>query len=427
MLIARKNKETGEIEYVEGTPVDAELNENSSNAVQNRAVTSKFNEVAEEMEALKKSVSDGKSLVANAITANGVATSADETFQTMADNIIAVAQNKYKEGATNSQSTLATAITSFNVSMSVLRATCTWTLPSDSARSGIEIWAKTSNSFSGTPSGTKMYDSNTQLGTTATSASFEFPTTGTYYVAIYSYTYINNVRKYTLGKVVSAIAAYPKGSQVFTTNGTFTVPADVPFIDVFLVGGGSGGSSGYLSGSYTACGGDGGNGGKILTETKISVREGQTYQVTIGSKNGGNTLFGSLSSANGSIKGSGGRGAYANWSSTPACRTAYSGDNGVYAFGDSSFNGIRYGAGGGGGGAYSGGNTESNYAQGSGGTTGGGKGGYKSYSGAVSPADGQNNTGSGGGGGLGYVSGGNANNTSGGSGGTGICIVRWGY
>lgn len=36
---------------------------------------------------LKKSVSDGKTLVANAITAKGVTTATDATFQTMADNI----------------------------------------------------------------------------------------------------------------------------------------------------------------------------------------------------------------------------------------------------------------------------------------------------------------------------------------------------
>lgn len=40
-----------------------------------------------EMEAVKKSVSDGKTLVANAITAKGVTTATDATFETMANNI----------------------------------------------------------------------------------------------------------------------------------------------------------------------------------------------------------------------------------------------------------------------------------------------------------------------------------------------------
>ena len=41
----------------------------------------------DELDAVKKSVSDGKSLVASAITANGVTTATDATFQTMADHV----------------------------------------------------------------------------------------------------------------------------------------------------------------------------------------------------------------------------------------------------------------------------------------------------------------------------------------------------
>ena len=41
----------------------------------------------DELDAVKKSVSDGKSLVASAITSNGVTTASDATFQTMANNV----------------------------------------------------------------------------------------------------------------------------------------------------------------------------------------------------------------------------------------------------------------------------------------------------------------------------------------------------
>ena len=44
----------------------------------------------EELDELKKSVSNGKTLVASAITEQGVATSSDDSFQTMADNILAI-------------------------------------------------------------------------------------------------------------------------------------------------------------------------------------------------------------------------------------------------------------------------------------------------------------------------------------------------
>ena len=47
---------------------------------------------------LKKSVSDGKTLVANAITAQGVTTATDAEFETMANNVTTVATNKYNAG-----------------------------------------------------------------------------------------------------------------------------------------------------------------------------------------------------------------------------------------------------------------------------------------------------------------------------------------
>lgn len=50
------------------------------------------------VELLKKSVSDGKQSVANAITGQGVNTAADATFGTMANNIKTVGTNKYNAG-----------------------------------------------------------------------------------------------------------------------------------------------------------------------------------------------------------------------------------------------------------------------------------------------------------------------------------------
>ena len=51
-----------------------------------------------EITATKKSVSDGKSAVASAITAQGVTTAADATFNVMAANIDTMATNKYNAG-----------------------------------------------------------------------------------------------------------------------------------------------------------------------------------------------------------------------------------------------------------------------------------------------------------------------------------------
>ena len=62
------------------TSVDTALSSTSENPVQNKVIHA-------EIETLKKSVSDGKSAVANAITEKGVATNADASFEVMAENI----------------------------------------------------------------------------------------------------------------------------------------------------------------------------------------------------------------------------------------------------------------------------------------------------------------------------------------------------
>ena len=63
--------------------VDTELSETSEKPVQNKVIT-------KELAELKKSVSDGKKLVADAITEQGIKTAADATFQSMHDNILLI-------------------------------------------------------------------------------------------------------------------------------------------------------------------------------------------------------------------------------------------------------------------------------------------------------------------------------------------------
>lgn len=59
------------------------------------------------VEEIKKSVSDGKTLVANAITGKGISTSKDATFQTMATNISAIETNPTLQAKTVTLSTSA--------------------------------------------------------------------------------------------------------------------------------------------------------------------------------------------------------------------------------------------------------------------------------------------------------------------------------
>ena len=59
---------------------------------------SEIDVLSTDVDILKKSVSDGKRSVANAITGQGVNTAADATFGTMANNIGTVGTNKYNAG-----------------------------------------------------------------------------------------------------------------------------------------------------------------------------------------------------------------------------------------------------------------------------------------------------------------------------------------
>ena len=88
MALYKNNTSTGELNLLAGSAaVDDKLNKDSSNPAQNKIITTKINELEKSFTEAKKSVSDGKTLVATAITDKGVATSSTDSFTTMAENI----------------------------------------------------------------------------------------------------------------------------------------------------------------------------------------------------------------------------------------------------------------------------------------------------------------------------------------------------
>lgn len=113
------------------------------------------------------------------------------------------------------------------------------------------------------------------------------------------------------------------GSQIFTSSGTFTVPAGVNMVYVTAVGGGGGGGGGVASGydvNIAASGGGGGS-GYYVEDKMVFVTPGSSIPITIGAGgnggaaktkggNGGTTLFGSYLSVSGGIGGAGAPGAY---------------------------------------------------------------------------------------------------------------------
>jgi len=102
-----------------------------------------------------------------------------------------------------------------------------------------------------------------------------------------------------------AASATPRGGQVFTSNGSWTVPVGVSFAKVTCVGGGGGGSAGYATFGPDPHPHDGVSGGcGAMSFTYLAVTAGNTYTVTIGAgglggptpsipaQDGGQTSFG---------------------------------------------------------------------------------------------------------------------------------------
>lgn len=222
------------------------------------------------------------------------------------------------------------------------------------------------------------------------------------------------------------------------SGGTLTIDRSMN-VDVFLVGGGTGGQSGQ--GGSTCYGGSGGRGGYYYTVKNIKVNAG-SYSISIGSGGAGGTGGSGASQKSGSAGGattafgyssntgtsgaSGGQGARLAGADTSSMTYATAGSNGVYAFGTSSTDGVLYGAGGGGAECVNKSfvwtNQHGNSAK-SGGATGGGHGGLTQANGSNASA----NTGSGGGGGGADMTGGQTGpgyGYNGGTGGSGILIIR---
>ena len=145
-----------------------------------------------------------------------------------------------------------------------------------------------------------------------------------------------------------------------TSSGTVKFVYLPSAVDICIIGKGGGGGAGWGGNGYYG-GGGGGGGGAVNELLKKSLEQGVAYEVTIGSS--GSTFSNIASAGNGESGGSpsagrsggnsgdGSTGQWVNDHSWPSPTSGGGGDGGtgVYAFGDSSFDGVRYAYGGGGG------------------------------------------------------------------------------
>lgn len=103
------------------------------------------------------------------------------------------------------------------------------------------------------------------------------------------------------------------GRQVFTSGGTFNVPADVTQVWVSMAGGGGGGGGGYKG--PAGLGGSGGGGGHAVLRQPVTVTPTENVTVTVGAAgaggaynigsggNGGTSSFGAYVSCPGGVGG----------------------------------------------------------------------------------------------------------------------------
>lgn len=208
----------------------------------------------------------------------------------------------------------------------------------------------------------------------------------------------------------NVLAAACPTTNIFTTSGTctYTVPAGVSSIEVFVMGGGGGGGGGCkgVSSTSTCCSGGGGNGGSSakMGHQLITVTPGQQYEITVGAGGvggGGVTIYSQANGSNGAssnfgsaIISAGGTGGSGGWIIPEHNGSAGGAGN------NSSVVGINASAGGAGSSYY----TSNGGAGGSGGSgygSGGGGGGGGNFGGISS--NGMGGGGAGGTGANGYI------------------------
>ena len=168
---------------------------------------------------LKKSVSDGKKLLADTITKNGVSTAGDATFKTMADNIDTIASNAnsasadsynkgYAQGVTDADNRANSASTNYKTGYNQ------GVTDTENNGGNCAIWLYGANSsLQGL-----YFDANcfTQSGNALYVKKY-----GTYHIATTGYTIGGNVNVNESNKYVGDISAYKGGYNVTLSPGQY--------------------------------------------------------------------------------------------------------------------------------------------------------------------------------------------------------------
>jgi hypothetical protein len=129
-----------------------------------------------------------------------------------------------------------------------------------------------------------IYDSGTNVGISTTSPAQKLSVAGKIYSSTGGFQFPD-------GSVQTTAAASSgfTNMSVFTSSGTFTVPAGVTKAKVTVIGGGGGAKHSTNIASYTVGGGGGGTAIEVLS----GLTPGAAIAVTVGTGGAGNTAYGS--------------------------------------------------------------------------------------------------------------------------------------
>lgn len=373
------------------------------------------------------------------VTANSLAS---QTAGNLVPNKIIKGYYGWSNGVKIEGNITVSSVVSFKVAAySTSQVIATWQNPSKGPYSGVVICAKTG----GYPTG--INDNRKYTGTGSNSALNSMSSTTisnleggqTYYFRIWMYCTCSAGDLYS-GYLQTTGTPTAHGRQVFTSSGTFTVPANVRSINIHTTGGG-GGTRTLTASGYGSFNGDGGAGGGYTSyKIGIAVSPGTQVQCIVGAgARAGYSEIGGTSSAsiNGVIvvtaKGGNTSGAWnragRSGGSGGGTGSGESGGNTPYAGGSNGSNGGGNSAGAGQGTSTREFGTGTLYAGGGGGGNGrgtgaaggaGGGGNGGSSNGKIAPANGSAGTGGGGGGGIWRTQ--DAYSSSGGS---GNVIITW--
>lgn len=245
-----------------------------------------LNAITEEVNRLGESVSNGKAVVAAAITGKGQATAPDAAFQVMADNISRIETESVLTGNVTPPDVLSGK--TFYSTNPKNKQTGTLALTGNANPADV---LPNKTFYNTNPKSKNTGTMKTQAGKTirpSTALQVAIPA-GTYALAAINVEGSANLKPENVVEGIDIFGvkgtAKVKGIQVYTTSGVFIVPPHVYSIEIWGIGGGGAGrySRAYKNDNGSTARIPGGGGGSGYTRyAKISVTPGQQIVVTIG-------------------------------------------------------------------------------------------------------------------------------------------------